>query len=931
MSALSSLLVQDRVLSVTQVEQVLQRQVILGGDLATNLLELGMVREDVLAEYVARVVRMPVLPSAKLDNLDSRMLSLLPWGVVNERRVVPIERRGNSLTVAASGPITVAALDDISFLLSVEISPHLVLEYRLAMALQRYYGIPMNGRSTALQRKLAPTYPVDAKPIVPQQGMAPQAMAQGPDKTPSWPAAVEQQKAISVSPTSADADAIDEGWSAAQPTVVVEPGLQMRHSIDATMKIVHLPRVEPAVREDRDDDTLDLPLPLSVPARAPAPMPTPPPSSTSTATPAPPPPPTASPDSVFPPPSRPPEASGLISFSAAAAQLQKAADRDEILSLLVAFSSQAFDFTALFVVQDGAAHGRVATFRGENPFEIDTVLLPLDKAGAFETVFRTGGYHLGPIGETLQDRHALDALKREVPRSCAIIPLFIRNRLVLMLYGDSGARGVRTNRIAKIAEFGQLVSGAFESLLFKKKYERYAKAASQAPLLATALAPQETHGRAHVEPSLVKSRDFGAFGGRTHPVPSETPEPAPAPAPEPAPEAPAVRVVEPAAMPDPALVSKVEVMTVRASAPPPAATGRTISRSAPATTIPAVAIAPAQPQAQPISRPPAPARSMPYMTVEPSTPATRAEPGVARTVRVEMREEIEHLISRVQERGTFDDAAAKLLADIGEDALAEMAKRFPGPLDCDRYQESSRLKRFGQHGPLLRALLRFGARAAQFIAPLMDSFDSEVRFYATFFFSEIQASEALPGLVRRLFDVDRQIRVVALDIIKRFENQPEFRWAVQEVCTVLLSSNSSLEKKRLAADALGALRDPIAIRPLAEMLGSVDGVLAERCQRALVKITFTDFGFSERRWTSWWEANASFHRIEWALAAVNHRVEEIRQNAIDELRRMVGGSVEWPKGPLDHRLRKEIKRRILLWWEREGRALNPVTAVERMA
>jgi len=265
---------------------------------------------------------------------------------------------------------------------------------------------------------------------------------------------------------------------------------------------------------------------------------------------------------------------------------------------------------------------------------------------------------------------------------------------------------------------------------------------------------------------------------------------------------------------------------------------------------------------------------------------------------------------------------------MGDDALVEMIKRFPGPLDSDRYQESTHLKRVGQHGPLLRALLMFGAQAAPYIAPMMDSFDSEVRFYATFFFSEVQAPEALPGLVKRLFDGDRQIRVVALDVVKGFESHPEYRWAVQEVAAILQSSNSSLEKKRLAADALGELRDPAGVRPLAEMLGSVDGILAERCQRALVKITFTDFGFSERRWITWFEANAGVHRIEWALASINHRVEEIRQSAVAELRRMVGGAIEWPRGPMDHRLRKEIRRRVLSWWEHEGKALNPITMVE---
>lgn len=845
MSALSSLLVQDRVLTVTQVEQVLQRQVIIGGDLATNLLELGMVREDVLVKYIAQVVRMPILPLAKLDGVAPEVIALLPADVVGERRIVPVERRGNTLTVAAAGPVAAAVLDEIALRLGVAVAPQLVLEFRLAMAMQRYYGVPMNGRCTALQRKLAPAPTPKAPPAPP----------------------VARQRIVSVTSVIPDAKALDDGWGPAPKSspppvpqrLVVEPAQPILPAPDTTAKVLLEPVIEPRAHDPRGENTLQMSLPVPIPPAPAAPRPGP----------------GFKHRSSVPPPGTP----ELLSFTAAATRLEKAADRDSILSILLQFASQAFEFTALLVVQEGALHGRQAAFRGRAPHAIDEVFLPLEKGTVFETVFRTGGYHLGPIGETPADARALEVLHRDLPRSCAIIPIFIKNRVVLMLYGDSGSKGVRTNRIARIAEFGHLVSSAFESLLFKRKYESYSSSSSGPPASPGALLAPLRTGRALVEPATGRKKDLGAFGA---------PDRASAPK----------VLVEPAKPP------------ARVSEPPPL---------------------PAQRRSRPPAVAATPARSMRYSSVAPEPPkAATAQPAVARTVRVEMQEEIEHLISRLQERGPFDEAAARLLVEIGEDALAEMVKRFPGRLDCDRYQESSRLKRIGQHGPLLRALLLFGARSAQFVAPLMDSFDSEVRFYATFFFSEVRSSDALPFLVKRLFDVDRQVRVLALDIIKGFESQPEYGWAVQEVAAALGNSNSSLEKKRLAAEVLGALRDPAAIRPLAEMLGSVDGLLAERCHKSLVRITFCDFGFSEARWMSWWDANAHLHRIEWALAAVNHRVEEIRNNAMYELRRMVGNAIDWPKGPPDHRMRKEIKRRIQLWWEREGRALNPVVAIERM-
>ncbi|MCK9461727.1 MAG: hypothetical protein M0R80_19020 [Proteobacteria bacterium] len=917
MSALSSLLVQDRILSVTQVEQVLQRQVIYGGDLATNLLELGMIREDALVEYIARVVRMPVLDPVWLENVPEEVLALIPRQIVADRRIMPVALEGDSLTIAASGPITVAALDDIAFLLKSEIVPHLVLEFRLGMALQRYYRVPMSSRTAALQRKLVPGFSADVPPDATPTVSAP----------PAAPAPAEPEPEPAPEPEPEPAPPAAKEVRQSTQRIVIESIKERPRSLDTTMKIVTGAAREPAVQLVREN-TLEVPL-------APPPAPPPPPAA---------------------------EPRKLISFSEASELLREAEDRDAILSLLMAFSSQAFEFTALFVVQDNAAQGRMATVRGKAPHSLETVAVPLGEPGVFESVQRTRGYHLGPIGEAAADRRALSDMGREVPRGCALIPVVVRDRVVLMLYGDSGATGVRANRIARIAEFGHLVAAAFERLLLKRKFGQYGRP-SMVPTRPKAGAQAVPEGRAIVAPAAAKKKDLGAFAGRASAAelgPSVEAAfaqvtAAPAPASDlplrPIQSGPAVRILAPAIMSapvtqpappappsepsvDPELVRKVEVITVRNSAPPPVATGRTVFRSA---VVPAAPVAqepategppaPPPPRAR-ISEPPAGGPGV-YMEIvgERSAPVSH-RPAVSSTVRVEMREEIEHLVSRVQERGRFDEASARLLVGMGDDAIVEMIRRFPGPLDCDRYQESSRLKRVGQHGPLLRALLMFGVQAAPYVAPMMDSFDSEIRFYATFFFSEVPAPDALPGLVKRLFDGDRQIRVVALDVIKSFEAYPEYVWTVQEIAAILRSSSSSLEKKRLAADALGELRHPVAIRPLAEMLGSVDGILAERCQRALVKITFTDFGFSERRWIAWFVANAGVHRIEWALASINHRVEEIRLSAVEELRRMVGGAIEWPRGPMDHRLRKEIRRRVLSWWEREGKALNPIAAVE---
>ena len=59
MSALTSLLVRDEVVSVQQIEDALQRQVLEGGEIDTALLELDAASENTLNSYRAASYGLP--------------------------------------------------------------------------------------------------------------------------------------------------------------------------------------------------------------------------------------------------------------------------------------------------------------------------------------------------------------------------------------------------------------------------------------------------------------------------------------------------------------------------------------------------------------------------------------------------------------------------------------------------------------------------------------------------------------------------------------------------------------------------------------------------------------------------------------------------------------------------------------------------------
>ena len=256
MSALSSLLVQDQVLTVTQVEQALQRQVIFGGDLATNLLELGLVDEDVLVDYIGRVVRQPVISREVLDSIDLRVIRMVPWHVAVERQIVPVRVHGNTMVVAAAAPPPSGALDELSFSLGVDIAPHLVLEFRLAIALNRYYGARIPARLLALQKRYAPDYEPDPVPVVapPASEQSDTAGAAGGDP-PDAPAPEEPSVfSLPPEPRGAVPAASDQ-----QPIVIESSGPETRRD-EPTKRFIT------AANRERDDTA-----PFGRPASRPAP------------------------------------------------------------------------------------------------------------------------------------------------------------------------------------------------------------------------------------------------------------------------------------------------------------------------------------------------------------------------------------------------------------------------------------------------------------------------------------------------------------------------------------------------------------------------------------------------------------------------------------------------------------------------------------
>lgn len=75
---LGELLVQEKVITPHQLEEALKYQVIFGGKLGTNLIELDFVKEDDIAKTLSKMLRVPLVNGDELNDIPLEIINLIP-------------------------------------------------------------------------------------------------------------------------------------------------------------------------------------------------------------------------------------------------------------------------------------------------------------------------------------------------------------------------------------------------------------------------------------------------------------------------------------------------------------------------------------------------------------------------------------------------------------------------------------------------------------------------------------------------------------------------------------------------------------------------------------------------------------------------------------------------------------------------------------
>jgi hypothetical protein len=146
---LGTLLLRDGIINLDQLEAALRAQVLFGGRLGTNLVELGHVSLDTLTDYLARTLAMPAATQAMFEAADPRILTLVPAALAEKHLVFPLGLEPGDpprLRLAVAEPRDMAAVAAVEKACGVKVWPHVVPELRVLFYLEQAYGITRKPR-----------------------------------------------------------------------------------------------------------------------------------------------------------------------------------------------------------------------------------------------------------------------------------------------------------------------------------------------------------------------------------------------------------------------------------------------------------------------------------------------------------------------------------------------------------------------------------------------------------------------------------------------------------------------------------------------------------------------------------------------------------------------------------------------------------------
>jgi hypothetical protein len=170
----------------------------------------------------------------------------------------------------------------------------------------------------------------------------------------------------------------------------------------------------------------------------------------------------------------PPKVRRLGPYTAAMAErdLLAAQELEDAMSAFFGFAEQYFEYAALFAVHADLAEGRDAHGPGAPRARVQSIGVPLDLPSALASARDAESHKLVRLAASGLDAALAKDLERRPGPLVLLLPISVRGRTVLILYGDHGDSDVDLTTVGDVISFAPLVAATLERLIVKRKRGR---------------------------------------------------------------------------------------------------------------------------------------------------------------------------------------------------------------------------------------------------------------------------------------------------------------------------------------------------------------------------------------------------------------------------------------------------------------------------
>jgi hypothetical protein len=439
---IGELLIRDGHLTQEGLEEALDWQVLYGGRIGTNLLELRLVEEKQLAQALGRQLGC----ETAWGNLEVpfEMIGIIPDHVADRHEMLPWKLEKRRLKVLCT-EIKVEQLDQLGYKLGHACIPVVAPEFRVFNLLRAHYKATRQMRALDFG-------------VVPEEGRRRRKPKQEKVEVPEpAPELIDEAAFNNIynnvlagrGAVPKDLPLVNWALPPAEEPAAPPPGAPTAPLPQDVEALESLP--EDAILGELPPEAIEAAAgPAAPPLKAvqwEEPTTTPP----------------------------PPRDESPLAFDEALRRLEGVTDRDSIAHIVLRASRSRAARALLMTVQGGVALGWDGIGPGLGGPAARAVAVPLTAQSAFQLVVKTRSHFMGPLQKTPSNIRFLAATGKQIPSSSLLFPILYRGRVSHLLYLDNGHKQQAPTDVGEMLILMQRIAQSVEALVERKRKAKSAK------------------------------------------------------------------------------------------------------------------------------------------------------------------------------------------------------------------------------------------------------------------------------------------------------------------------------------------------------------------------------------------------------------------------------------------------------------------------